>query len=570
MKYTKRILFASLLTVLASCKNEELVSNDNLQALETKEQFLNEDIPDGISNLTINEVKDETTGRALVEANCTTQEVSFDKTDSDFFLINPNGSLLWPGNVVGARTIQEGAPASVPIYGESRNDLEIGLTVISGTAASTSTVVKSPTPGTVRNQLNSILNNYYNSGASFPASFEVSIERIHNASDLQFALNAGYSGYGVDVAGQLGLNFSEQKTRYAVTLKQRFFTATVTPKAGLIGSNGWFNNSVTPGDLENYVTDYQNVEPVNANPSAYIESVTYGRLFTLIYESSESAKDVSAALQFAYKGASGNINADVSAKYNETLSTASVKVKQIGGNAQTGITAGLQAISGNLNGINDFLQRGANVSATNPGYPISYKVNYISNNRPFKVTSNVSYTQRNCDLVSRRTVRFNPNYLYVRPGASDHNTSGLEIQGWIQVQKYDKNLKQWYDIVTPEWWGYGVDHTQRDFYKSGGSYTILHGSYFVDFELDQVNGERFRVKSTARECDSSCTILPNGGVSYIYYEYNASTNTWTGVGGRPDASNTILDNFHPDPLHVFVNRVDGAELNLLYYIYFLN
>ncbi|CAM1340747.1 thiol-activated cytolysin family protein [Tenacibaculum amylolyticum] len=574
MKYTNRIIFISLLTIFASCKNEELVSDENLQALEVKEQFLNDDIPDGISNLSVKTTKEEKAGRGLVEANCTTQEVSFDKTDSDFFLINPNGSLLWPGNVVGARTIQDGAPTSVPIYGDARNDLEIGLTVISGTAASTSTVVKAPTPGTVRNQLNSILNNYYSSGASFPASFEVSIERIHNTSDLQFALNAGYSGFGVDVAGQLGLNFNEQKTRFAVTLKQRFFTATVTPRAGLIGSNGWFNKSVVPSDLENYVTDFQNVTPENANPSAYIESVTYGRLFTLIYESTESARNVEAALQFAYKGGIGNITADVESQYKETLNTASVKVKQIGGNAQTGITAGLQAIAGNLTGINAFLEKGANVSATNPGYPISYKVNYVSNNRPFKVTSNVSYTQRNCELVSRRTVRFNPLYVITNYWGYDHGTSGLELFGDFKVQKYNKRTKTWYNVDDPIYWGFGREHSVRDFYRFDTTNRIWNYSKFIDFEIDEVNGERFRIVSVAGEADDKWVVQPNGGTAVINFEYNANEKKWIGHDSR--SKKITIPDSNVQSRFEFLNSIDGYyggeydRISLLFNMYFLN
>jgi len=450
MKYTNRLILGLCLSILiTSCKDENTLQLADEISQKSYSQFLNEDIPDGISNLVIKKGEEDLASRSEVEVNCVPEEVSFNQTDSDFFLVNPNGSLLWPGNIVGARTIQDGAPASVPIYGESRNDLEIGLTVISGTTASTSTLIEQPTPGTVRNELNSILNNYYNSGASFPAAFDVSIERIHNSSDLQLALNAGYSGYGVEVAGQLGVNFNEKKTRFAVTLQQRFFTATVTPKAGLIGSNGWYNISVSPDDLENYVTDYQDVATHEVNPSAYIESVTYGRLFTLIYESTESARNVSAALQFAYTGSIGNITADVKSQYNETLNKATVKVKQIGGNAQTGISAGLQAIAGNLTGINAFLEKGANVSTTNPGYPISYKVNYVSNNRPFKVTSNVSYTQLNCELVDRRKVRFNPLSVSTNYWGYDHGTSGLELFGDFKIQKYNKETNSWYNVSRP-------------------------------------------------------------------------------------------------------------------------
>ncbi|MCF2875096.1 MULTISPECIES: thiol-activated cytolysin family protein [unclassified Tenacibaculum] len=568
-KYIRYTILSLCLAMVVSCKNDEVLVEKNLEL--SKGQFLNENIPDGISNLEVKEIKNNLASRSEVEANCVEKEVSFDKTDSNFFLINPNGSLLWPGNIVALRSIQNGAPTSVPFYGEDRNSIEIGLDVISGTAASTSTVVGSPSPGTVRNELNRILGNYYDSGASFPAAFEVSIERVHNASDLQFALKAGYSGYGVDVAGELGINFNEQKTRYVVTLKQRFFTATVTPKAELIGKRGWYNSNVTPNDLAPYVTDFKSeVSNVDMNPAGYVESVTYGRLFTLIYESSESARNVSAALNFAYKGAIGSVTADVSTKYSQTLQNTTVKVKQIGGDAQPGITAGLRAMAGDLNAINAFLEKGANVSRTNPGYPISYKVNYVSNNSPFKVVSNVKYTQRNCELVTRRRVRFNPTAVLLDYYSYDHNTSGLEIQGWFKVQKYDRDLNQWYDVVSSFWWGYGVEHTQRDYYKYSNSYSILGGSRFVDFDIDEINGERFRVVSTARECDATCTVLPNGGVAPVFYEYSAASKTWTGHGGRPGASNTILDALDWNRQHVFVNKVDGSTLNIFYNIYFLD
>ncbi|WP_370402850.1 thiol-activated cytolysin family protein [Tenacibaculum dicentrarchi] len=573
-KYRGFTVLALCLTMLVSCNEEETFDGKNLKA--SKSQFLNEDIPDGISNLVIKDITKYNRGlRSEVETNCVEKEVSFDKTDSDFFLINPNGSLLWPGNLVGARSIQDGSPTSVPFYGRDRNSIEIGLDVISGTSASTSTIIPNPTPGSVRNELNRILGNYYDSGARFPAAFEVSIERVHNSSDLQFALKAGYSGSGVDVAGQLGINFSDKKTRYVVSLKQRFFTATVTPKAELIGDRGWFNNSVTPENLTNYVTDYkENVSNVNMNPASYIESITYGRLFSLIYESSESAKDVSAALNFAYKGAIGSVKADVSTKYNQTLQNTTVKVKQIGGDAQPGITAGLSAVSGDLKAINTFLKEGANVSRTNPGYPISYKVNYVSNNSPFKVVSNVKYVQRDCELVSRKKVRFNPLTVSTNYWGYDHGTSGLELFGKLSVQKFNKATNSWYSIGSSINWGFSNEHVVRDFYKFDTTKNIWNRSKFIDFDVDQVNGERFRLVSVAGEADDHYVVQEDGGTAAIIYEYNAEKKEWIGY----DSSNKLISvpkNNNGNSFE-FLNAIDGYyggeydKISLKYSIYFLN
>ncbi|WP_422091229.1 thiol-activated cytolysin family protein [Tenacibaculum ovolyticum] len=573
-RYTGFKILALCLTMLVSCNEEEAFDNKSLKA--SKSQFLNEDIPDGISNLIIKEITQQNGSlRSEVEINCVEKEVSFDKTDSDFFLINPNGSLLWPGNVVGARSIQDGAPTSVPFYGEDRNSIEIGLDVISGTSASTSTVVQNPTPGSVRNELNRILGNYYDSGARFPAAFEVSIERVHNSSDLQFALKAGYSGSGVDVAGQLGINFSDKKTRYVVSLKQRFFTATVTPKTELIGDRGWFNTKVTPEDLTNYVTDYKdNVSNVNMNPASYIESITYGRLFSLIYESSESARDVSAALNFAYKGAIGSVNADLSTKYNQTLQNTTVKVKQIGGDAQPGITAGLSAMAGDLKAINTFLKEGANVSRTNPGYPISYKVNYVSNNSPFKVVSNVKYIQRDCELVSRKKVRFNPLTVSTNYWGYDHGTSGLELFGTLSVQKFNKATNSWYSIGSSINWGFSNEHWVRDFYKFNTTKNIWNRSKYIDFDVDQVNGERFRVVSVAGEADDSYVVQKDGGTAAIIYEYNAEKKEWIGYDSRNKLISVPKNN--DGSSFEFLNAIDGYyggeydRISLKYNIYFLD
>ena len=574
-KYIGYTVLSLCLTMFLSCKDEEVFEVNNLK--ESNGQFLNEDIPDGISNIKIKEISSNVASRSEVEANCVEREVSFDKVDSDFFLINPNGSLLWPGNIVAARSIQNGAPTSVPFYGEDRNSIEIGLDVISGTAASTSTVVRNPSPGTVRNELNRILGNYYDSGARFPAAFEVSIERVHNTSDLQFALKAGYSGYGADVAGELGINFNEKKTRYVVTLKQRFFTATVTPKAQLIGERGWYNTNVTPDDLGTYVTDYKdNVSNVDINPAGYVESVTYGRLFTLIYESSESARNVSAALNFAYKGAIGSISADLSTKYSETLQNTTVKVKQIGGDAQPGISAGLNAMAGNLKAINSFLEEGANVSRTNPGYPISYKVNYVSNNSPFKVVSNVKYIQRDCELVSRRTIRFNPDAVQLGYWVYDHGTSGLEIGGWFKVQKYSKELNEWYDVKSMNW-GYGFEHVTLDFYKYSGWYPIRNQNEILDFQVDEINGERFRVLSIFRECDSQCTVLPGqDGTAVNSYEYNSEKKQWIGSGRSSTVNNKAISNDR-SPYSEFWNAAnDGyrptytSPVTIWYRLYYLD
>ncbi|WP_108867585.1 thiol-activated cytolysin family protein [Aquimarina aquimarini] len=539
MKCRNITLLGFALAILVSCQNDDTLNDVSVNQSEPKAQYLSEDLPDGISHLVITEGNKESNAKkSLVEENCVTKDVSFDQSDSDFFLLDPNSSLLWPGNLLASRTIQEGAPVSIPIYGQSRNPVELRVNVLSGTSSSTYRKVEAPTPGKVQDNLNEILNKYYESNASFPASFEVSIERIHSEKQLQVALKAGYSGPSVNLSGKMGVDFNKQKTRFAVTLKQQFFTASVTPKENIIGQYGWLKEDVSPERLTNYVTDYKDVPVDQANPSSYIESVSYGRLYTMIYESDASALEVEAALKFAYKGI-GSANASVSTRYKEIFESANVKVKQLGGNPESGISSSLSALANDLEGVVGFLAKGANVSRQNPGYPISYKVNYVFGNRTFNIIQNIAYTVKNCDLVEYEKIRIDPTNVSLHQG-SDHGTSGAELFGRLYVEKYDAALGSWYKTAKKIKWGYGIEHTTKDYYPLYGGKREIASGEVIDFNVRSAIGERFRVVSEVGECDDKCfpnSDISNGGKRSIVYEYDASKKKWVDI----DRHNSFVD-----------------------------
>ncbi|WP_438425916.1 thiol-activated cytolysin family protein [Aquimarina macrocephali] len=531
LRYRAIAFTGFFLGTLISCQNDDLTNDTTTSNLEAREQYLNEDIPDGISNLVITEqYSTDSNAKTLEEENCMTKNISFNQTDSDFFLLDPNSSLLWPGNLLASRSIQEGAPVSIPIYGEDRNPIEVRINVLSGTPTSTHKTIQAPTPGKVQDNLNAILNSYYDSGAKFPASFQISIERIHNEQQLQVALSAGYSGPSVDISGKLGINFKEQKTRFAVTLQQRFFTTSVSPKENIIGQYGWLSNSVVPERLDPYVTDFKEVSADQANPSSFIESVTYGRLYTMIYESTERASDVEAALKFAYNGGISDGNASLAVRHKNIFRNATVKVRQLGGDPADGIASSLSGLANNLEKVVEFLKKGANVSRQNPGYPISYKVNYVKGNRPFKVIQNIKYKVRTCDLVNYETIRIDPLDAAVHEG-SDHNTSGAELFGRLYVQKYDVENRNWYRVGEKIYWGYGIEHRIRDYYpiKGENRKKEIGKGKVIDFKVKTGSNQRFRVVSEIGECDASCSPwsdTASGGRRYITYQYDTTSKKW--------------------------------------------
>ncbi|PKV48384.1 thiol-activated cytolysin [Aquimarina sp. MAR_2010_214] len=556
---------------LISCQNDDLTNNTITSNLEAREQYLNEDIPDGISNFVIKEqYSTDSNAKTKEEENCNTKTFSFDQTDSDFFLLDGNTSIQWPGNLLGSRSIQEGAPWVVSIDGEDRNPIEIRINAVTGIIDSTYRKIKAPTPSLVQHNLNAILNTFQVNHGKFPAKFAVSIKRIHNEQQLQAALGAGYSGPSVDISGQLGINFNEQKTRYAVKLIQTYFTASVTPKEGIIGEKGWLNKNVDPRRLKKYgVTDFENVSADKANPSAFVESVTYGRLYTMIYESTERASDVKAALKFAYKGV-GSANAEMNVKHKKIFRSANVIVRQLGGNASDGIASSLAAFANNLDEVIALLKKGAEVSQENPGYPISYKVNYAQNNRPFKVTQNIKYKVKTCDLVDYETIRLDPIDVALY-GGSDHGTSGAELFGKLYVEKYNKDNNKWYSVGKKIYWG-RYNNQELDYFPLDGVKKEIAKGEVIDFKVKTGSGERFRVVSRVGECDDKCIVLTDG-TRFIDYEYNTTTKKWVDVEKHNKAvSNyTIGESFGKKTWNGARSKVEGGgDVYLDYYTWIID
>ncbi|WP_440879827.1 thiol-activated cytolysin family protein [Tenacibaculum sp. C7A-26P2] len=531
LKNTKTLTFISLgsLFWLSSCDSEDLDQKelDNRSDVPIA-QFLNDNIPDGISNVRVRELPIKTAPfKANVgtptEENCVEQEVSFNQTDSDFFVLDANSSLLWPGNLVSSKSIKDGDPRVIPITGVYRNPIQVRVNALVGTKEKTYANINEPTSGKVQDSLNNILYRL-NKKVNFPASFEISIQQIHDQKQFQMALKAGYSGASADVAGSLGVDFSKERTRFAVTLKQRFFTVSVEGKENIIGLNGWLKDNVDSKRLDPYVTDFKQVPEDEKNPSGYVESVTYGRMYTLIYESTRSATEVEAALNFAYKSLGNSADASAESKYKSVFSEFNVIVKQLGGDAENGILSTISAMANNLNEVVQYLKEGANASASNPGYPISYKVNYTYNNSPFKVTSNLSYIKKDCDLVYYNNIRVDPTMVAYY--GYDHGTDGAELFGSFYVEKYNKDTQSWYLTGKKIDWGYGIEpNIGLDHYVFDKKKHVAPGK-FIDFKARAKEGERFRIVSRIGECDASCYVYRDGQISSNEYEYNAKEKKW--------------------------------------------
>ncbi|WER13856.1 thiol-activated cytolysin family protein [Elizabethkingia miricola] len=311
------------------------------------------------------------------------------KVFGEFHNLGKGSNLMWPGNLIQGNSIKTGELAAIPVSGNGRNPIEVKVDAFAlGSANSSSKILEAPTAGSVQTALEKILEGYHTSGTKFPADYSIDIRRAFNSKQLQLALNVGFTGKSVALSASFGLNFKKNKTYYAVTLKQRFFNVSVNPdKTGLQGDFGWIKKDYPQSEVSKFMSE--------SNPPVYISSVTYGRLYALVYESDENSLKIEQALKFAYNNPKASISVEQKSEYSSILQNSKVYVKQFGGNATAGLESSLGSFAGNFDSVRDFIVKGAEVSKDNPGYPIEYTAVNVNSNLPvtIKVEENVKYSE---------------------------------------------------------------------------------------------------------------------------------------------------------------------------------
>jgi len=113
-----------------------------------------------------------------------------------------------------------------------------------------------------------------------------------------------------------------------VKLTQRFYTMDVDEPTS---ANAFFDESVSPEELAEFI------QP--DNPAAYIASVTYGRVFYMLFESTSSTSEMLSKLDLGYSTLGGSASGSV--EYNAFSSLKSLKLQVIayGGNAEETLEA---------------------------------------------------------------------------------------------------------------------------------------------------------------------------------------------------------------------------------------
>jgi thiol-activated cytolysin len=322
-----------------------------------------------------------------------------------------NSESLWPGAIVAGESVYAGLFSQV---GFERKPLTIsvGLENLVGTRSAT---LPAPTLSSYRDALTTILDAELD-GAT-PANIYSEIEEVHSEEQLALALGAEVSWLGS--AGHISASFdwSQQQTRsrYVVKYTQAYYTVDLDAPAR---PSDFFADAVTLGDVRDRVSP--------ENPPLYVASITYGRMVVFTFESEYSAEEMEAALDFAYSGGV-DVSGDVSVTYKDIISKSKITAFILGGSGGEAART-----IDDYDALIDFIKSGGNYSKESPGAPIAYKLNYLKDNSPGRISLTTDYEVKECERISQK-VKVTLKSIRVDSDGGDAG-GDLELYGRIWVE----------------------------------------------------------------------------------------------------------------------------------------
>ena len=292
------------------------------------------------------------------------------------------GDVLWPGSMLRGDSVYSGRLTPLVL---ARAPLKFSVSLESLGGGARSATLASPSLSSYRDAVGQILAQQVS--GSTPARISAEIEEVASEEQLAVALGAAVSA-PVVASVKAGFHFNDTtaRSRFVVKFFQLYYTVDVDPP-GL--PHEFFAPSVTVDDVASVVGA--------ENPPVYVSSIGYGRQVVFTFESSLSKSELSAALDFVYRGGV-EVSGSVSLTHAEVLSNTKSTAFILGGD---GGGAAMAAI-GNLEQLRAFISEGGNYSKDSPGAAIAYKLSYVRDHTAVQVAYASSFEQRTCSRVTQK------------------------------------------------------------------------------------------------------------------------------------------------------------------------
>lgn len=342
---------------------------------------------------------------------CTTQTLKETRQYDRVVAYAANSDSMYPGAIISADSVITGLFTQM-VLPRSPATISVSLENLGGTKQA---AVADPSLSSYRDALSSILDAEIT--GSTPANLYSEIEEVHSENQLNMALGVQAS-WGLGVASlKSSFDWSNQNTRsrYVVRYMQAYYTVDLDAPAS---PSALLAPGVSLADVQGKMDERR--------PPVYVSSVTYGRMVLFTFESQYSAEEMSAALDFAYSGGI-DVNGDVSVTYKDIISQSKITAFILGGDAGTAV----QTIN-SYESLISFIKSGGNYSRQSPGAPIAYKLSYLKDNSPARMSFTTDYQVKDCVRVSQR-VRVTLQSIAVDNAGGDSG-SDLELYGLITAE----------------------------------------------------------------------------------------------------------------------------------------
>ena len=316
-----------------------------------------------------------------------TMQYDFSTNSEDFAILDPWPSVLWPGCLIQGNSIRgKNVPTTIPIISK-RQPGRINLQIISGAQPVGDDgeglwyeEVQEMRESNVIQAQNRLIRRWRESGV--PASVSFTMEVVHSAEEAIIA-----SGLDIDkswgkIKAFFSTGFDKKKNHVLVKLYQRFYTLSYEDPDG--GFKGVFKPTIEKSDLAPYTGP--------GNPICYVSSVSYGRVYYLLFESSHNSSALVSALSTSFADMKAGLGVQKSQVLNETR----VKMIQRGGDAYGGLVAAITPSQ-----VFKFIEEGALPSAQNVGAPISFNVKHLYDAWPVRMSNTLSYSYDKVTFIPR-------------------------------------------------------------------------------------------------------------------------------------------------------------------------
>ncbi|MDT0622015.1 thiol-activated cytolysin family protein [Croceitalea vernalis] len=262
------------------------------------------------------EIEEEGGGTVTERSVCVTKTVSVLDGNGTFPLFNTNADVIYPGSLLQGKTLSDATPKPI-VVGRAGGTISYDLN--NGNTNSTFTV-NEVSKSSIQDGMNNII---ANAGQVVPANFQVDIIQVESESQMALEMGIKVETFTTEVEGSLSFSTEKEYNRTLVKVNQSYYTMSFDLPTSL---DEIFGENVTPEQLQTYVQ--------SDNPATFISSVTYGRIFYMLIESTSSRQEMQASLKATYDAVAINASGSLDVETFDSLKEVKIKAIAYGGDAE--------------------------------------------------------------------------------------------------------------------------------------------------------------------------------------------------------------------------------------------